>query len=318
MRKRRLWIPRSDAPLVAKLDRTGASSTKTDPHEIDSRDAIQSLAPSFRPCFLHRQRTKRLERARMTDNEDHQQLVAELKSAIAARDEFIATAAHELRNPMTPVLGQVQLLLSMAVREGASPAFVSRLERLERAIGHYVRRASVLLEISRLNAGKFRIEPTAFDMTELLDELIENYRTAASHAGSSLEWVPAGPVQGAWDRLSIEQVVDNLLSNAIRYGDGKPVRLSLAHDNREITICVTDEGVGIAPQDCSRIFDHFERVIGNNRNNGGFGLGLWLVRRLVEAQNGSIAVISAPGAGSAFTVRLPRFVIKERVVETSQ
>jgi signal transduction histidine kinase len=151
-------------------------------------------------------------------------------------------------------------------------------------------------------------------MTAMMTELVEVYRSAAARAGSQIEWHAPSPIIGAWDRLSIEQVLDNLLSNAIRYGEGKPVRLSLSREPTGIVIRVADQGVGIAPEDCSRIFESFERAVGA-RSSGGFGLGLWLARRLTEAQNGTVTVESEPGVGSEFTVRLPISVIEEPEAE---
>lgn len=237
---------------------------------------------------------------------DIEALIAELRGAVAARGDFITVAAHELRNPMTPIAAQVQLLLVRARREGASAATMAGLERLDMAIGHYIRRATALLEISRLNAGQLRLSPTSFDMAELVAETTAHYETLAARGGSPLRCDADGPVLGIWDRLSTEQILDNLVSNAIRYSYGKPIEIALAADRDGVTITVEDRGTGIAPAHLQRIFGRFEQIAGTDRRNGGFGVGLWLVRNLVEAQGGHIDVESEVGAGSTFTVRLPR------------
>jgi signal transduction histidine kinase len=238
---------------------------------------------------------------------DQERLIEELRAAIAARDEFIAIAAHELRNPMTPIVGQVQLLLSRARREGASPPLLQGLETLELAVDHYVRRATTLLEITRLNAEHVRIEPTPFDLTELVRACVRKYEQLAKRAGSTLHCDRHDPVDGTWDHLATEQVLDNLVSNAIRYGDGKPVRIELDSDPEWVELRVIDHGIGVAPGDRERIFQRFERGP-NAPRSGGFGIGLWLSSRLVQAQGGTLALQSEPGQGSTFIVRLPRDV----------
>ncbi|HET6803919.1 MAG TPA: HAMP domain-containing sensor histidine kinase [Frateuria sp.] len=247
-------------------------------------------------------------------DDDQASVIDELRKAIAVRDDFIAIAAHELRNPMTPIAGQVELLVSRARREQASPALVAGLERLEQAIDHYLRRASVLLEVSRLNAGQVRLEPSTFDMAELVALTTRNYLVLADRAGSALQCHVEPSVVGTWDRLSSEQVLDNLLSNAIRYGAGKPIQVELSQVPDGIVLKVRDEGIGIPVAAQARIFDRFERA-GRERTSGGFGVGLWLVRQLVEAQGGKIQVRSRPSEGATFIVRLPRDITRQPSAE---
>jgi two-component system OmpR family sensor kinase len=238
---------------------------------------------------------------------DQERLIEELRAAIAARDEFIAIAAHELRNPMTPIIGQVQLLLSRARREQASPALLTGLETLEVAVDHYVRRATALLEITRLNEERVRLEPTLFDLCDLVRTCVRKYEQLAAHAGSTLDCDLPGTVDGTWDHLATEQILDNLVSNAIRYGDGNPVRVELESHPEWVEVRVIDRGIGIAHADRERIFQRFERASGAPRS-GGFGIGLWVSSKLVQAQGGSLSLQSEPGLGSTFIVRLPRDV----------
>lgn len=236
---------------------------------------------------------------------DDQRLVDELRAAIAARDEFIAIAAHELRNPMTPIVGQVQLLLSRARREQVSPAMLHGLEALEMAVDHYVKRATTLLEITRLNADRLRLEPSTFDLCELVHDCVRKYEQPAARAGSKLHCDLCAPVVGTWDRLATEQILDNLVSNAIRYGDGEPVSIELQNDPSWVLVRVVDRGIGVAPADREQIFRRFERASGASRS-GGFGIGLWLASKLVQAQGGVLELESELGSGSTFIVRLPR------------
>lgn len=243
---------------------------------------------------------------------DQERLIEELRAAIAARDEFIAIAAHELRNPMTPIVGQVQLLLSRARREQASPSLLRGLETLQVAVDHYVHRATTLLEITRLNAEQVKLELTRFDFRDLVRECARKYEQLAARAGSTLQCeVPAEPVEGTWDRLATEQILDNLVSNAIRYGDGKPVKIELSSTVAEVILRVVDRGIGVAPEDRERIFQRFERAAGMPRS-GGFGIGLWLSSKLVQAQAGTLELQSELALGSTFTVRLPRDVDASR------
>lgn len=238
---------------------------------------------------------------------DNEHLVEELRAAIAARDEFIAIAAHELRNPMTPIVGQVQLLLSRARREQVSPALLQGLEMLEVAVDHYVKRATTLLEITRLNAEQIRLQPSTFDFCELVRDCVNKYRQLAARAGSTMHCELDAPIVGTWDRLATEQILDNLVSNAIRYGDGNPVTIEVDSDPAWVVLRVIDRGIGVDPADRERIFERFTRASGIARG-GGFGIGLWLSSKLVQAQSGVLELESEVGAGSTFIVRLPREV----------
>lgn len=240
-------------------------------------------------------------------DDDKERLIEELRAAVAARDEFIAVAAHELRNPMTPIVGQVQLLLSRARREQVSASLISGLEMLETAVDHYVRRATTLLEITRLNAEKIQLQPTGFDLCELVHECVRKYEQMAARAGTRLHCSAEQPVLGTWDRLATEQVLDNLVSNAIRYGDGKPVNVDLAADEHRVSLRVVDQGIGISASDQAKIFERFEQGSSAPRS-GGFGIGLWLSKKLAQAQGGELQVESELGQGSTFIVSLPRHI----------
>lgn len=242
-----------------------------------------------------------------SSDSDNEQLIEALRAAIAARDEFIAIAAHELRNPMTPIVGQVQLLLSRARREQVSPVLLQGLEKLETAVDHYMKRATTLLEITRLNADEVQLQPTTFDLCELLRECAHKYQPLAARAGATVHCDLASPVVGTWDRLATEQILDNLVSNAIRYGDGKPVNIELESDPAWVVVRVVDRGIGIPPADHERIFQRFQQASGLSRS-GGFGIGLWVSSMLARAQAGELALQSQPGVGSTFIVRLPRDV----------
>jgi two-component system, OmpR family, sensor kinase len=232
--------------------------------------------------------------------------VAELIQAVWARDAFIAIAAHELRNPMTPMLGYVEHILSVARRpESKCPAtIIAGLERLASQIAEYVKRATTLLDVSRITAGKLRVELSLVDLSAVILRAVQRHRVGAERSGCRLELSIDRQISGLLDELAVEQIADNLLSNAIKYGTGEPIDVSLVNDGAKARLTVRDHGIGISKEDQARIFDAFERAV-TRREEGGFGIGLWVVRHLVDAMRGEIHVTSRPAEGSTFTVDLP-------------
>jgi two-component system, OmpR family, sensor kinase len=239
-----------------------------------------------------------------------------LAEAIAARDSILAIAAHELRNPMTPLLGRVQLLRRMASKSDFQREMAEEgLVEIEWLIGQYVKRATTLLDVSRITSGRLQLDRAPVDICEMVREVEESFRPIAAHAGSDLATdLPAEALVVTGDRLAVEEILDNLVSNAIKYGNGKPVAITAAADAEKgvALIRVQDGGAGISPSDQARIFERFERAVRPGEHHGGFGVGLWIVRRLSEAMGGTIEVRSIAGAGSTFSVTLPLQSSKEQ------
>jgi signal transduction histidine kinase len=176
-------------------------------------------------------------------------------------------------------------------------------EALTRSERQAQRLASVvthILEIARITRNELVLAPEELDLAAVAREVVERIRGS----GGSISIAGHGPLVGSWDRERIEQVVDNLLSNATKFGAGKPVEVAVGRQDGSAVLTVRDHGIGISPEDHARIFERFERAV-SARNFSGFGLGLWIVRQNVEAHGGSIAVDSRAGEGSTFTVRLP-------------
>jgi signal transduction histidine kinase len=239
--------------------------------------------------------------------EELQQRNAELREAVAARDAFIAIAAHELRNPMTPMIGEIDLLLR-GLRTGRYDLeqIEQRLERVRLVMNQYLKRAATLLDVSRITTGKLILAPTSFDLADLVRETVETFAAAARHAGTWIHCNAPAPLLGTWDRLAMEQIIDNLVSNAIKYGAQRPVEICAEDHEDNVCIRVRDYGPGIPVDARSRIFGRFERAVGPDERRSGFGVGLWVVGQLVNAMGGTIRVDDAPGGGSVFTVTLPR------------
>jgi len=231
---------------------------------------------------------------------------AALRAAVRARDDFISVAAHELRNPMTPLVGQINLLRKAArLAGGAVPdRIVQGIERLDFIVRRYIRRSTTLLDISRLTSGKFHLDLAQVNASSVVSDITADFAVHAEAAGSTLTISVEKDVIGLLDRTAIEEVAENLISNAIKYGNGKPIEVTLTRDAGNVRLQVTDHGLGISAGDQARIFEQFERLV-TGRPTSGFGLGLWVVGQLIEAMGGTITVESHPGRGSTFIVRLP-------------
>jgi signal transduction histidine kinase len=231
---------------------------------------------------------------------------ATLRAAVQARDDFISVAAHELRNPMTPLVGQIELLRRNARIAGeAVPAqIMAGIERLDVIVSRYIKRTTILLDISRLTTGKFRLVVAPVDVSTVVSDVVDDFSAFANASGVVLSAAIEPRAVGLFDRTAVEEIVENLTSNAIKYGLGQPVHVGLTCQQNEICLQVEDHGPGISSDDQARIFDQFERLV-TARSARGFGLGLWVVGQLVVAMGGTITVDSKPGAGSTFIVRLP-------------
>ena len=239
----------------------------------------------------------------------------EAENALKLRDEFISVAAHELRTPLTAlqlkVQGVAHALRSAGMQGGqaAGDGFVMRLgDRLEGAYRQVARLATLverLLDVSRIVRGALSLEPEPADMVALAGQVLDDFREPAQQAGCELRFQAPAQLTGTWDRARMEQVMVNLVSNALKYGGGKPVTVQLEAIDGGAKLTVADQGIGIDPQDRERIFARFERAA-SPRHYGGLGLGLYVTRSIIEAHGGSVQVFSTPGAGSTFVVEVPR------------
>jgi PAS domain S-box-containing protein len=228
--------------------------------------------------------------------------VEESKQAIFARDEFLSIASHELRTPLTALKLRLQSLLHGQEIMGKSrrklESAARQTERLERLIDN-------LLDVSRITTGHLELEPEEFELAEATRETCERFRESAVESGFAVEVDARPPLLGVWDRLRFEQVLNNLLSNALKYGNGQPVTVTARAQGENVEIAVSDRGVGIAEADLERIFGQFERAT-QRRTSGGLGMGLYIARQIVQAHGGWIYVESRIGSGSTFRVVLPK------------
>ena len=235
-------------------------------------------------------------------------LVRELEEAISARDDFLSIASHELRTPLTPIRLSVQSLKrkGQALAAVIPKGLTTQLETMDRQVGRLDTLINELLDVSRITVGRLDLELTEFDATTLVREVVGRFQQELDSSGHKVTLELDGPLVGRWDRLRLDQVVSNLLSNAMKYGgDRKLIEVRVGDSPAGVEVSVRDHGVGISSEDQDRIFERFERLI-SVRHFGGFGLGLWIVRQIVEAHGGRVRVKSAPGEGSTFTVEVPR------------
>jgi PAS domain S-box-containing protein len=243
------------------------------------------------------------------DITEHKHLEARLRQAVRERDDFMSIAAHELRTPLTPLSLALEKMQRQAHKapEDLDP---HRLRSAADGALANVKRVTALVEelldVSRLTGGRtLELAKREFDLADLAVDATLRFAESARDAGCSIEVEAATRVTGFWDPQRIDRAITNLIANAIKYGAGAPIVVSVRADEKRAIVAVKDHGIGIDPADHERIFGRFERAV-SMRNYGGFGLGLWIVRQLAEAHDGTVAVESQRGAGSTFTMVLPR------------
>ena len=237
-----------------------------------------------------------------------QKMVAErqLQEGDRRKDEFLATLAHELRNPLAPIRNGLEIL--KRTPEIPLPALKVR-DMMDRQLAHMVRLVDDLLDVSRITRDKLEMRTQPITLAEIVDNAVEASRPSIDSAGHTLSiGLPARPVRLEGDLTRLAQVVSNLLNNSAKYTPhGGRIELSAHMDGERVVIDVRDNGAGISPEALPQVFDLFSQVDRTRSDaQGGLGIGLWLVKKLVELHHGSIDAHSdGPGRGSTFTVRLP-------------
>jgi PAS domain S-box-containing protein len=245
--------------------------------------------------------------ATATDIDDQKRAEQTLEATILLRDDFLSVASHELRTPLTSLKLEAANLLRRARRgDLTSDRLVTRLERIDAQAARMHRLINELLDVSRIVAGRLELSLEEVDLVQVVGEVVAQFKDEAARAGCALTSETPRAAIGHWDRSRLEQVVTNLVTNAIKYGGGKPITVEVAEHDDRIKLTVRDHGLGIPTEDQDRIFERFERAA-STRNYSGIGLGLWIVKQIVEALGGTVIVDSAPERGSAFTVELPRW-----------
>jgi signal transduction histidine kinase len=232
-----------------------------------------------------------------------------LERAVQARDDFLSAASHEFCTPLTSALLDLQSVMR-AIEPGSDEpisksCILPRLERMKGNFQRFVQVVQRLVDASQLREEKveFHVEPV--DLREATRSALQRCadELRRSHCEVNLE-APDESVVGQWDRMRVEQVVTNLVENAAKFGESKPIDVTVSRSDGVARLVVRDHGIGMQPEDVPRIFGRFERGVPVN-HYGGFGLGLWTASTIVDAFGGRIAVTSEPGSGTTFTVDLP-------------
>jgi PAS domain S-box-containing protein len=235
----------------------------------------------------------------LSERKRHEQAEA----ALRMRDEFLAIASHDLRSPLTT------LVLSLgAVEHDRMKGDVNQIQRsLRRAqkqadrMGHLLDR---MLDVSQMASGKLRLDLAPCDLSEVVKDVVERLSEEASKAACELRLALSNGIVGQWDRFRLDEALSNVISNAIKYGAGHPIDIQLQARDKKAVVVVEDHGIGIAPDDLSRIFGRFERTIAS-KNYGGLGLGLYITRQIVEQHRGSITAENRPTGGARFVIEVP-------------
>jgi light-regulated signal transduction histidine kinase (bacteriophytochrome) len=228
----------------------------------------------------------------------------ELGHALRSRDRFLSMASHELKTPVTTLRLHLEWLRRAAGRETPPPPEVvrPRVEACERQAERLALLVDRMLDVARWQEGRLALERTRFDFADLVREVAARHDVGGSPV---VVRVAPGDFVGSWDRLRMDQVLTNLLSNAVKYGEGRPVEVDLGATEATIRCAVRDEGIGVSAEAQQRVFERFERGV-SAAHFAGVGLGLWVVRTIVELHGGRVWLESREGHGATFTFEVPR------------
>lgn len=239
---------------------------------------------------------------------DNARLYDKATQAIQLRDEFLSISSHELRTPLTPLKMQIQTLARHIEKGTFTTLPEENLKKMVTVADRQVNRLTALvddlLDVSRISSGKLTLNLEDVDLAQLIKEVFERYQPQIQSAKSELSMKLMNSLVTSVDKLRIEQVLINLLTNALKYAPGSPITVSLAEVGGSAEIKITDKGPGISEADQKRIFGRFERVT-NATSQTGLGLGLYIVNQIVNAHGGTIRVESSTGQGSSFIISIP-------------
>jgi signal transduction histidine kinase len=241
--------------------------------------------------------------------EERERLLEDRRQAVAARDQFLAVAAHELRTPLTTLVLLVDHLTASSsadLTDDAKTETVARqqLAMLKRQVDRLRALVAEMLDVSRITRGNLNLEPRWVDLREVVREVLDRFALEVERHQVMVSVDAPAPVHGTWDATRLDQVVTNLVSNALKYGAGRPIEISVRAGTSRAMIVVRDHGVGIPLEEQAAVFGPFARAVAT-KHHAGLGLGLWISQQIVHASGGSITLESRPGEGSTFTVELP-------------
>jgi signal transduction histidine kinase len=236
---------------------------------------------------------------------ENAQLFHQSQEAVRLRDEFLSVASHELNTPMAALMLSLEGLGTLDNELQLDTHGMIQVAKLaERQGKRLTKLIDDLLDVTRLTRGALALHREEVELCALVREVVARYEPELERAGCEISLALAGPVQGSWDPMRLDQVVLNLLANAAKFGARKPIELRVARVDDRARLTVSDHGIGVDPSHHARIFDRFERGV-SSPNYGGLGLGLYICKRIVESHGGVISVDSRLGQGATFVVELP-------------
>ena len=280
-----------------------------DIHAVKSKVSV--FVELYRQSKAMKQQVEALEQSRREQETLLAQLQltqVELERAVRMRDDFMSIVSHEVRTPLNGLILETQLRKMHLARDNAAAFSMDKMqamvERDERQIQSLIRLIEDMLDVSRIRTGKLSIRPAEFDLARVVAQLLESFAAQIAAAQSSVNFTARQPVVGQWDEFRIEQVISNLLTNALRYGANKPIDVSVYIEGDHAVVDVRDQGIGISEENQQRVFQQFERVSASHVT-AGLGLGLFISEQIVAAHSGTISVHSKLGEGALFRVCLP-------------
>jgi signal transduction histidine kinase len=316
VRKRSLEIPfiivsgAIGEELAAEMIRAGAN-------DVINKSHLVRLAPAIEREL----RESKIRKDKKKADEERSGLLEELKRAVAVRDEFLAIASHELKTPITSLKLQAHILDRSLKKLGPGPQYNQQVVKFAdvsvRQIERMTRLVDEMLSMTRMMSQGLSIHCADMELRDLVQQVVERFSEQIRESGSLVTLLDGEPVNGRWDRFRMEQVVENLLSNALKYGSGKPIEIHIRKEDDQAILMISDHGIGIAPEDQKRIFSRFERAV-SYTNISGLGLGLYIVSEIVHAHGGEIAVHSQYGKGATFVVRLPLVASERKAISQSK
>ncbi len=249
-------------------------------------------------------REKEFAKLIITEHEAVEQANQEIK----ARDEFLSIASHELKNPLTTMLLQIQSTLhnikNTSLANFSVQNLLIMLEGIEQQTQRLSKMINDLLNVSLITTGRIDLETQKLDLAQTTKNVVSNYSTKLARDGRTVKLETDNEIIGNWDKVRIEQVITNLIDNAIKYGDGKPIEVKVTKNGSSASLAVKDQGIGIPEEKQKAIFDRFKRGV-SAKEFEGLGVGLYITKQIIIAHKGKIDIISKPGLGTTFIVELP-------------
>jgi len=277
---------------------------KAGAHDYIMKDNLTRLVPAIEREIREagvRTSKKSIEHERIV-------LVDRLQEALRARDEFLVVASHELRTPLTSLVLQTQIIKQINSQNLPQEVKEQRRQEvmvsLEKQIGKLTNLIENLLDVSRISVGQFTINPSKFDLRSLVEEVLQDLCEDLRQAKCQTEIHSVASVIGEWDRLRMEQVIVNLIGNAIKYAKGSAITITIEPSGENARLIIQDRGPGISKANQAKLFRRFERAASSDYV-GGLGLGLYITRQIIHAHGGWICLESEVGKGSKFIVEIP-------------